>query len=79
MVKKCTGRGLVVKQPGVLSKVQMLNLVLGVVVFSLLPNTLFSSQFQINDMSITLDLNDFSDCFLDAWCSGEWSERVIAK
>ena len=27
---KCTGRGLVVKQPGVLSKVQMLNLALGV-------------------------------------------------
>ena len=27
---KCTGRGLVVMQPGVLSKVQMLNLVLGV-------------------------------------------------
>ena len=35
---KCTGRGLVVKRPGVLSKVQMLNLVLGVGVFSLLPN-----------------------------------------
>ena len=34
---KCTGRGLVVKQPGVLSKVQMLNLVLGVGVCSLLP------------------------------------------
>ena len=34
---KCTGRGLVVKRPGVLSKVQMLTLVLGVVVFSLLP------------------------------------------
>ena len=33
----CTGRGLVVKRPGVLSKVQMLNLVLGVEVFSLLP------------------------------------------
>ena len=33
---KCTGRGLVVKRPGVLSKVQMLNLVLGVGVFSLL-------------------------------------------
>ena len=33
-----TGRGLVVKRPGVLSKVQMLNLVLGVGVFSLLPN-----------------------------------------
>ena len=36
-VVKCTGRGLVVKRPGVLSKVQMLNLVLGVGVFSLLP------------------------------------------
>ena len=35
-VVKCTGRGLVVKRPGVLSKVQMLNLVLGVGVFSLL-------------------------------------------
>ena len=34
---KYTGRGLVVKWPGVLSKVQMLNLVLGVGVFSLLP------------------------------------------
>ena len=34
---KCTGRGLVVKRPVVLSKVQMLNLVLGVGVFSLLP------------------------------------------
>ena len=32
---KYTGRGLVVKRPGVLSKVQMLNLVLGVGVFSL--------------------------------------------
>ena len=35
---KYTGRGLVVKRPGVLSKVQLLNLVLGVGVFSLLPN-----------------------------------------
>ena len=34
---KCTGRGLVVKRPGVLSKVQLLNLVLWVGVFSLLP------------------------------------------
>ena len=34
---KCTGRGLVVKRPGALSKDQMLNLVLGVGVFSLLP------------------------------------------
>ena len=32
-----TGSGLVVKRPGVLSKVRMLNLVLGVGVFSLLP------------------------------------------
>ena len=32
-VVKCTGGGLVVKRPGVLSKVQMLNLVLGVGVF----------------------------------------------
>ena len=32
-----SGRGLVVKRPGVLSKVQMLNLVLGVGVFPLLP------------------------------------------
>ena len=36
-VVKYTGRGLVVKRPGVLSKDQMLNLVLGVGVFSLLP------------------------------------------
>ena len=35
-VVKYTGRGLVVKRPGVLSKVQVLNLVLGVGVFSLL-------------------------------------------
>ena len=34
---KYTGRGLVVKRPGVLSKDQMLTLVLGVGVFSLLP------------------------------------------
>ena len=34
---KYAGRGLVVKRPGVLSKVQMLNLLLGVGVFSLLP------------------------------------------
>ena len=35
---KYTGRGLVVKRPGVLSKVQMLTLVLGVGVFSCLPS-----------------------------------------
>ena len=38
-VVKCTGRGLVVKRPGVLSKVQTLDLVLGVGVFSLLPTS----------------------------------------
>ena len=37
LVVQCAGRGLVVKRPGVLRKVQMLNLVLGVGVFSLLP------------------------------------------
>ena len=41
---KCTGRGLVVKRPGVLSKVQMLNLVLGVGVFSLLPNVVIFTE-----------------------------------
>ena len=45
-VVKCTRRGLVVKRPGVLSKVQMLNLVLGVGVFPLLtthaPHKLFN-------------------------------------
>ena len=35
---KCTGRGLVVKRLGVLSKVHILNLVLGVGVFSFLPS-----------------------------------------
>ena len=34
---KYTGRGLVVKRPEGLSKVQLLNLILGVGVFSLLP------------------------------------------
>ena len=41
-VVKCAGRGLVVKRPGVLNKVLMLNLVLGVGVFSLLPNTILT-------------------------------------
>ena len=39
-----TGRGLVAKRPGVLSKVQMLNLVLGVGVFSLLPSLVWVSD-----------------------------------
>ena len=41
---KYTGRGLVVKRPGVLSKVQMLNLVLGVGVFSLLPKVILKKK-----------------------------------
>ena len=36
-----TGRGLVVKRSAVLSRVQMLNLVLGVGVFSLLPTKIW--------------------------------------
>ena len=43
----CTGRGLVVKRPGVLSKVQMLTLVLGVGVFPLLP-THFGAMSLLN-------------------------------
>ena len=39
-----TGRGLVVKRPGVLSKVQMLTLVLGVGIFSLLPKRIVEKE-----------------------------------
>ena len=53
---KCTGRGLVVKRPGVLSKVQMLNLVLGVGVFSLLP----SIDFLALRLGVVLSLPSFS-------------------
>ena len=72
---KCTGKGLVVKRPGVLSKVQMLNLVLGVGVFSLLPiesgsdskslvisnsiSTLFSTDLEAILVAISLALCDF--------------------
>ena len=45
---KYTGRGLVVKWPGVLSKVQMLNLVLGVGVFSLLGKEAEASRLNCN-------------------------------
>ena len=40
-----TGRGLVVKRPGVLSKVQMLNLVLGVGVFSTPPKKFWGNDY----------------------------------
>ena len=46
---KYTGRGLVVKRRGVLCKVQMLNLVLGVGVFSLL-QTLGSDRTPFADL-----------------------------
>ena len=42
---KCTGRGLVVKRPGVLSKVQMLTLVLGVGVVHKLANGYFANGY----------------------------------
>ena len=44
---KYTGSGLMVKRPGVLSKVQMLNLVLGVGVFSLLPKNVRNAHVKI--------------------------------
>ena len=53
---KCTGRGLVVKRPGVLSKVQMLNLVLGVGVFSLPPKNVTRSCDKRHD-NLHLALN----------------------
>ena len=55
---KCTGRGLVVKRPGVLSKVLMLNLVLGVGVFSLLPINLGFGE----PMFCTLGSRGFRHC-----------------
>ena len=60
---KCTGRGLVVKQPGVLSKVQMLNLVLGVGVFSLLPS------FLLKGTSPATNVPKMGDRFLSS-CEG---------
>ena len=72
-VVKCTGRGLVVKRPGVLSKVQMLNLVLGVGVFSLPPNDAnLSLRMQLHKLSRRLASVDRSsrqpleEPFLDA-------------
>ena len=45
---KYTGRGLVVKWPGVLSKVKMLTLVWGVGVFSLLPKEMWVRILLLN-------------------------------
>ena len=58
---KYTGRGLVVaklKRPGVLSKVQMLTLVLGVGVFSLLPREIsLRGQGDFNAILINFSAN----------------------
>ena len=50
---KYTGRGLAVKRPGVLSKVQMLNLVLGVGVFSLLPDYLGNGPNTVSESTVS--------------------------
>ena len=50
---KCTGRGLVVKRLGVLSKVQMLTFVLGVGVFSLLPRKVRKGNLKRGSMRKT--------------------------
>ena len=55
---KYTRRGLVVKRPGVLSKVQMLNLVLGVGVFSLLPKIFVRTESGAGNGCVN---------FMDAW------------
>ena len=67
---KWTGRGLVVKRPGVLSKVQMLNLVLGVGVLSLLPNKeslgLFSGLLQSIRDDVVIHFSFFRKSLLSA-------------
>ena len=55
---KYTGRGLVVTRPGVLSKVQMLTLVLGVGVFSLLPKI---GLRHLRSVTFSSALNKFED------------------
>ena len=56
-VVKCTGRGLVVKRQGVLSKVQMLNLVLGVGVFSLLPIIVLAVPAYVGSLLVSKKLS----------------------
>ena len=77
---KCTGRGLVVKRPGVLSKDQMPNLVLGVGVFSLLPTkvdplqgvrsecTVFEKGCNVGGQTrVDLATLAFFPCFIGFW------------
>ena len=53
---KYTGKGLVVKRPGVLSKVQnVLLLVLGVGVFSLLPKLFFAHSWKLPAYTISME------------------------
>ena len=49
---KSTGRGLVVKRPGVLSKVQILTLVLGVRVFSPLPTIVVAFPTTVQKLDV---------------------------
>ena len=65
-----TGRGLIVKRPGVLSKVQMLNLVLGVGVFSLLAKKTpeFTKMSEIHELFVlALSLVWFAGATPDSW------------
>ena len=81
---KYTGGGLVVKRPGVLSKVQMLTLVLGVGVSSLLPSTvmfeiitfLIQKHFQNGNGNGNFEKINSND-FLDGnWESMEMKGRL---
>ena len=67
---KCTGRGLVVKRPGVLIKVQMLTLVLGVGVFSPLPN-LPKSGAVGSHFGLTSRCSLLSVCFVAGLLTGD--------
>ena len=61
-----TGRGLVVKRPGVLSKVQLLNVVLGVGVFSLLPKNTATPKPDLGDIRL-LGAHKYAAIFHVGW------------
>ena len=70
----CTGRGLVVKRPGVLSNIQMLNLVLGVGVFSLLPRNRSDSKSPRLQIASGLDLKSPA-----IWASKIWGMAYVEE
>ena len=74
-----TGRGLVVKRPGVLSKVQMLNLILGVGVFSLLPNCagIQEERWKQIEFEMTYDPEADQDGGEQARCLRGCSESLV--